>query len=365
MKTNDYLTSNPTISFGQAVKNFYSKYFDFKSRARRSEFWWAQLYIVIVINVFLNAILFIPEVSEFFDTVIIICILLSILFLIPIPWLSLTIRRLHDIGKSGWYILLFLIPIIGVIIVLVFCLMDSTKGKNDWGVSPKYSVLDTSPDRISKKFNTWSYIWPFLLLIVSLFITIMLFLEDKRSNDDLVFYLKPQLVIDADRIYDEFMYNQDPIDVARDSTYVKLKRYINSKIGTDFNISELDFSFVRYSLSFGEIDDAIFKVDDSRFEHELYVIGTVDARRVILDERRKYRLSGTFQEEDVFNISAPSVGVVGRGGCLSFGLLRFGPLEVYENDNYPDDEKYSGRIAVDGGDIRDLELRRIRRCDGS
>lgn len=141
--------------------------------------------------------------------------------------------------------------------------------------------------------------------------------------------ITPVIVTDADEIYEQFKASQEPIAVARDSTRVTIERYIKSKIGTDFGIEELDFSFVRYSLDFGEKDDAIFKVNDRRFKHELYVIGFVDARRVKHDTYRTYRLSGTFKKKDYGIVEKP-VGVVGRGDCLSFGLLRFEPLEVTE-----------------------------------
>ncbi len=141
----------------------------------------------------------------------------------------------------------------------------------------------------------------------------------------------PVLVTDADEIYEQFKTSPCDIAIARDSARVTIERYIKSKIGTDFGIEELDFSFVRYSLDFGEKDDAIFKVNDRRFKHELYVIGFVDARRVKLDTYRTYRLRGTFKKKDYGIVENPA-GVVGRGDCLSFGLLRFEPLEVTEKN---------------------------------
>ena len=149
------------------------------------------------------------------------------------------------------------------------------------------------------------------------------------KDDNVTVTITPELVTDADEIFEQFKNSQEPIAAARDSTRVTLERYIQNKIGTNFNIDELDFSFERYSLDFGETDYAIFKVNDSRFHHELYVIGFVDARRVKLDESRTYRLSGTFKKKD-YGLSENPVGVVGRGDCLSFGLLRFEPLEVKE-----------------------------------
>ena len=65
--------------------------------------------------------------------------------IIFIPGLALTIRRLHDTGKSGWYILVALIPIVGGIIVLYFLVQDSQQEQNEYGISPKYDGIITSP----------------------------------------------------------------------------------------------------------------------------------------------------------------------------------------------------------------------------
>ena len=167
-----------------------------------------------------------------------------------------------------------------------------------------------------------------LCLVLVLLCTMTSCYKGSKTTDGCI-DTNPVLVTDADEIYKTFQTSQEPIAVARDSTRVTLERYIRSKIGTNFNIDELDFSFVRYSLDFGETDDAIFKVNDSRFRHELYVIGTVDARRVKLDTYRTYRLRGTFKKKDYGIVENP-VGVVDRAACLSFGLLRFEPLEVTE-----------------------------------
>ncbi len=54
-----------------------------------------------------------------------------------LPGLAALSRRLHDTGKSGWYFLLILIPIIGAIILLIFLASDSQEGPNKWGPNPK------------------------------------------------------------------------------------------------------------------------------------------------------------------------------------------------------------------------------------
>ena len=54
-----------------------------------------------------------------------------------IPTLAVTVRRLHDIDRTGWWILINLVPLIGTIVLLVFCVMDGTPGNNRYGPNPK------------------------------------------------------------------------------------------------------------------------------------------------------------------------------------------------------------------------------------
>ena len=132
----------PIISFGNAVKNFYAKYFDFKSRARRSEFWWAFLYVLIAEFVLVGIFTFLNLNFEdlFFH--------IADIFLFGIPLLALSVRRLHDMDKSGWYIFIALIPLIGGIILFFWWIKNSTVGLNNWGVSPKYSEVEISDDEV-------------------------------------------------------------------------------------------------------------------------------------------------------------------------------------------------------------------------
>lgn len=54
-----------------------------------------------------------------------------------LPSITVGVRRLHDIGRSGWWLLLGLVPVIGWIVLLVFAVMDSTPGVNEYGPNPK------------------------------------------------------------------------------------------------------------------------------------------------------------------------------------------------------------------------------------
>ncbi len=109
------------------------KYAVFSGRARRREFWMFCL-INIVISILLRlieaALGIAPANGEGF---------LSIIYslAILIPSLAVGVRRLHDIGRPGWWLLIGLIPVIGLIVLLVFFIKDGQTGENQYGPSPK------------------------------------------------------------------------------------------------------------------------------------------------------------------------------------------------------------------------------------
>ena len=102
-------------------------YVDFDGRAMREPFW-----LFVLINMVVSyAVSYVGEMTSFKH--------LSDLYGIAIllPALSLTARRLHDTGRSGWWQLLLLIPIIGWIILLVFLVQDTELQDNQYGQNPK------------------------------------------------------------------------------------------------------------------------------------------------------------------------------------------------------------------------------------
>jgi len=112
------------------------KYAVFGGRARRREYWFFTLFNVIV-SLLLIAI---DALLGTFSTEAGIGILSGIYSLaIIIPSLAVSFRRLHDIGRSGWWILIPLIPLIGAIVLLVFAVQDSQPGDNQYGPNPKTS----------------------------------------------------------------------------------------------------------------------------------------------------------------------------------------------------------------------------------
>ena len=89
------------MNFTESVQTCYKKFFDFSGRASKSEYWWFQLFQIIIY-------------------------ILAFIFVI----------RIHDSNKSGWFVLLSFIPIIGLF-VFILLIQDGSKGKNRFGAKPK------------------------------------------------------------------------------------------------------------------------------------------------------------------------------------------------------------------------------------
>ena len=127
------------MGFAEAIKSFWSNYATFKGRARRSEYWFIQLFLIIT-NVAVGAIdlaLMNGDVDRFIANggggiVGLVWILVTI-----VPALAVLVRRLHDTGKSGWWVLMGFVPFAGAIVLFVFTVLDSTSGENKYGLSPK------------------------------------------------------------------------------------------------------------------------------------------------------------------------------------------------------------------------------------
>lgn len=164
--------STPSLSFMQAIKNCFSKYCCFKGRARRSEYWWFYVLNAIlscafsmVFNYKLSArdeIMSQVDSSVLFDqekmaalqaqaesvdsTFMILMVVLGIITLfLLLPGIGVAVRRLHDIGKSGWWLLLCLVPIVNfifAIVMLIWTIKDGEKAANQYGESPKYILTE-------------------------------------------------------------------------------------------------------------------------------------------------------------------------------------------------------------------------------
>ncbi len=113
------------ITFGQAIRNFFTQYATFSGRATRSEYWYAVLFNIIVdLAISLVFGLISTDIASVVSGIYGLATL--------IPGLAIIWRRLHDIGKGGGWYFMILIPLVGWIIVLVFLCTDS-KPDNRFG----------------------------------------------------------------------------------------------------------------------------------------------------------------------------------------------------------------------------------------
>ena len=132
---------NPAPSFGDCIKLFFKNYVNFSGRSRRAEYWYAVLFNLIVgigISIISGIITAVSDGSTV-GAVITSILTYGWYLATLIPGLALAVRRLHDLGKSGLYILFILIPIAGSIILLVWEATDGTPEPNEYGYSPKYT----------------------------------------------------------------------------------------------------------------------------------------------------------------------------------------------------------------------------------
>ena len=113
-------------------------YADFKGRARRKEYWFFALFnvIIMVIAMILDTALELNFKMGYGY----IYIIASLIHLIP--GLAVVVRRLHDVGKSGWMYFIVLIPLVGPIWLLVLMFTDSADGENKWGPNPKEVISE-------------------------------------------------------------------------------------------------------------------------------------------------------------------------------------------------------------------------------
>ena len=122
------------MNLQEAVRSVLSQYAGFTGRARRSEYWFWTLAVVIgaIVAIIIDSII---GINLFY-----IVFALAVL----VPGVAVGVRRLHDISKSGWWILLSLIPLIGSIVLIIWFVGDSHPD-NEYGPNPKGNVNPGTP----------------------------------------------------------------------------------------------------------------------------------------------------------------------------------------------------------------------------
>lgn len=108
------------MDFTTAVKTCFAKFADFSGRATRSEYWWFVLayFILALVTGFIHEYLY---------------FLVVLVFLVPM--ISAGVRRLHDIGKTGWLLLIGLIPLVGLVLIY-FMVQPTQPESNPYGAPP-------------------------------------------------------------------------------------------------------------------------------------------------------------------------------------------------------------------------------------
>jgi uncharacterized membrane protein YhaH (DUF805 family) len=122
------------VSFPEAISDAFSKYVKFTGRSSRSAYWWFYLFNILALVAAL-------ALDYALGTGGIIYALAAIALLLPN--LAVAVRRLHDSGHSGWWLLIAIVPVIGAIVVLVFTLQGS-EPPNQWGNGPDERAVSAS-----------------------------------------------------------------------------------------------------------------------------------------------------------------------------------------------------------------------------
>lgn len=112
------------MGFAAAVSTAFSKYATFTGRAGRPEFWWFFLFNLIVTMVVsaLDRLIFGHELLIFIAALVVV-----------LPYMAVSVRRLHDTGRSGWWLLLGLVPLVGTIVLLYWYASAGTPATNEYG----------------------------------------------------------------------------------------------------------------------------------------------------------------------------------------------------------------------------------------
>jgi uncharacterized membrane protein YhaH (DUF805 family) len=117
------------------------KYAVFSGRSRRKEYWYFVLFVAII-SIVLNIIDGLIGAYARSSGVGLLSSIFSLAVLIPS--IAVTVRRLHDIDRTGWWVLISLVPLVGWIVLLVFNVQDGTPGSNGYGPDPKAASLEGS-----------------------------------------------------------------------------------------------------------------------------------------------------------------------------------------------------------------------------
>ncbi|MBN3817827.1 DUF805 domain-containing protein [Paraburkholderia sp. Se-20369] len=122
------------MNFTNAIQSVFNQYARFEGRARRAEYWYFAL-LTFFVSLACQLVTLVGRNANTIALLLSIVALLVSLALI-VPSLSVTVRRLHDVNRSGWFLLIALIPIVGGIILFVWMCSRGNAGPNRFGPDP-------------------------------------------------------------------------------------------------------------------------------------------------------------------------------------------------------------------------------------
>ena len=116
----------------ESTKNYFLKWNDFSTRISRSEFWWGNLGVTITSIIVNFALVFLSDLVGFFSGVV---LLVPFQIFVLIASTALAVRRLHDINKSGWWLLIYL-TIVGILLLFYWACSKGDADENVFGPDP-------------------------------------------------------------------------------------------------------------------------------------------------------------------------------------------------------------------------------------
>ena len=195
----------PSMSIGQSFLSVLKNLSNYSGRARRSEFWWFTAILgVVTFGVLVNVWVHLT-INGFFDDedgvckLIMLCAGVFAFFYLFIS--SVTVRRLHDVNKSGWWLIPGLIPVVGTLMICFLLSEDSDVEENKFGASPKY--VEAQPEAVAKKspssfFGVLSLILVFVASIMfALYNLGLIFSNQDEEEDAMIEMLENQADMEA------------------------------------------------------------------------------------------------------------------------------------------------------------------------
>lgn len=141
------------MGFLDAVRSVFQKYATFSGRARRAEYWWFILFTILgsLVMAILDGAFFRHGMGMGMDGPDPFGAIFSLVILLPT--IAVTVRRLHDVGRSGWWWWLLLVPLIGFLVILYWAIKPGDAGSNDYGpdpINPDAGLVASSVPRVPR-----------------------------------------------------------------------------------------------------------------------------------------------------------------------------------------------------------------------